>query len=105
MNSTATGIIIASAVMLIVSTTVTSIIQAYAAGITSSLKDNLQANLGKEKPTSQPTRQLHQMQLDAPTDVGQGTLGNDNSVSGFADQSRTNTTTANAPTSGPAGYQ
>ena len=29
-------------------------------------------------------------------------MGNDNSVSGFADQSTTNTTTANAPTSGPA---
>lgn len=34
--------------------------------------------------------------------VGQGTVGNDNSVSGFADQSTTNTTIANPPTSGPA---
>jgi hypothetical protein len=35
--------------------------------------------------------------------VGQNTLGNDNSVTGFADQSTTNTTTtANAATSGPA---
>jgi hypothetical protein len=38
----------------------------------------------------------------ANSDVGQGTLGNDNSVTGFTDQSGTNATTPNAVTSEPA---
>ena len=38
------------------------------------------------------------------SNVGQGTLGNDNSVTGFTDQSTTNTTTtANAATAGAKG--
>jgi hypothetical protein len=37
------------------------------------------------------------------SEVGQNTLGNDNQVTGFADQSTSNTTTAKAATSGPAG--
>jgi hypothetical protein len=93
-------------VTLIAATNVVLIIQqrqAYAASLTSSLKDNLRANL--ENRNQHLNQQGNCIRADgcATSDVGQGTMGNDNSVTGFADQSTTNTTTANAPTSGLAG--
>ena len=76
--------------------------QAYAASLTSSLKDNLRANLENKNQHLNQQGNCIRTGVCSNSDVGQGTLGNDNSVTGFADQSTTNTTTANAPTSGPA---
>jgi hypothetical protein len=93
-------------VMLIAATNVVLIIQqrqASAASLTSSLKDNLRANLGDRNQHLNQQGNCIRADGCATSDVGQGTLGNDNSVTGFADQSTTNTTTANSPTSGLAG--
>ena len=72
-------------------------------GPTSSFKDNIRANL--ENRNQHLNQQGNCIRTDgcATSDVGQGTLGNDNSVTGFTDQSTTNTTTANAATSGTSG--
>jgi hypothetical protein len=69
---------------------------------TSSFKDNIRANL--ENRNQHLNQQGNCMRNDgcATSDVGQGTLGNDNKITGFTDQSN-NTTTANAATSGPIG--
>jgi collagen triple helix repeat protein len=109
MNNTTIGIIIAAtiSVMLIVSTNFIPTIQhrqTFAASpTTASLKDNLRANL--ENRNQHLNQQGNCMRTDGCTtsDVGQGTLGNDNSVTGFTDQSITNTTTANTATGGTAG--
>ena len=109
MNNTTIGIILVAtiAAMLIASTNVSVIIQlrqAFAANpTTSSLKDNLRANLGNRN--QHLNQQGNCMRTDgcATSDVGQGTLGNDNSVTGFTDQSTTNITTANAATPGAPG--
>jgi hypothetical protein len=92
MNHTTTGIIIAAitAIMLIAATNVTLIIQerqAYAASLASSLKDSLRANL--ENKNQHLTQQGNCIRTGgcSNSDVGQGTPGNDNSVTGFADQS------------------
>jgi hypothetical protein len=108
MNHTTTGIIIAAAtaIMLIAATNAVPLIQqrqAYAARFTSSLKDNLRANLENRNQHLNQQGNCIRTGGCSNSDVGQGTLGNDNSVTGFADQSTTNTTTANAATLGPAG--
>lgn len=61
--------------------------QANAASPTSSFKDNIRANL--ENRNQHLNQQGSCIRSDGCTtsDVGQGTLGNDNSVTGFADQS------------------
>jgi hypothetical protein len=108
MNNATIGLILVTtiAVMLIVSANIFPTIQlrqANAAGPTASLKDNLRANLGSRN--QHLNQQGNCMRTDGCTtsDVGQGTVGNDNSVTGFTDQSTTNITTANAATPGPAG--
>ena len=107
MSHITTGIIIVAvtALMLIAATNVILILQerqAYAASFTSSLKDNLRANLGDKNQHLNQQGNCFRTNECANSDVGQGTLGNDNSVTGFADQSITNTT-ANSATSGSAG--
>ena len=77
--------------------------QVYAPSFTSSLKDNLRANLENKNQHLNQQGNCIRTNGCANSDVGQGTLGNDNSVTGFADQSTANTTTGNAETSGPAG--
>jgi hypothetical protein len=108
MNNATIGLILVTtiAVMLIVSANIFPTIQlrqANAASPTAILKDNLRANLGSRN--QHLNQQGNCMRTDGCTtsDVGQGTVGNDNSVTGFTDQSTTNITTANAATPGPAG--
>ena len=102
MKYAAIGIIIVAttAAMLIVATNVSLIIQQtqiYGANPTSSLKDNLRANLGTKNQHLNQQGNCVRTDGCATSDVGQGTLGNDNSVTGFTDQSTTNnTTSANA---------
>jgi hypothetical protein len=94
------GIIIV-AVTLIAATNVALIMQqshAYAASLTSSLKDNLRANLGNRNQHLNQQGNCIRTDGCATSDVGQGTLGNDNSVTGFTDQSTTNAATPNAAT-------
>jgi hypothetical protein len=106
MKYAAIGIIIAAttAAMLIVATNVSLIIQQtqiYGANPTSSLKDNLRANLVTKNQHLNQQGNCIRTDGCAISDVGQGTLGNDNSVTGFTDQSTTNnTTSANAATTG-----
>lgn len=103
------GIIIAAttAAMLIVATNVSLIIQQtqiYGANPTSSLKDNLRANLVTKNQHLNQQGNCVRTDKCASSDVGQGILGNDNSVTGFTDQSTTNnTTSANAVSAGPKG--
>jgi hypothetical protein len=79
--------------------------QAYAASITSSLKDNLRANLGNRNQHLNQQGNCIRTDGCVNSDVGQGTLGNDNSVTSFTDQSSTNgstnATTSNGATSQP----
>jgi hypothetical protein len=108
MNNTTIGIILVSttALMLIASTNIVPMIQhrqGYAASPTSSLKDNLRANLGNRNQHLNQQGNCIRTDGCSTSDVGQGTLGNDNSVTGFTDQSTTNTTTANTATGGTAG--
>jgi hypothetical protein len=108
MDHTTTGIIIAAvtALMLIAATNAVPLIQqrqVYAASFTSSLKDNLRANLENKNQHLNQQGNCIRTNGCANSDVGQGTLGNDNSVTGFVHQSTANTTTGNAATSGPAG--
>jgi hypothetical protein len=107
MNHTTTGIIIATltGLMLIVATNAVPLIhqrQAYSASFTSSLKDNLRANLENRNQHLNQQGNCIRTNGCANSDVGQGTLGNDNSVTGFTDQSGINATTPNAVTSEPA---
>ena len=83
--------------MLIAATNVVSLKQqrqAYAASHTSSLKDNLLANLGIRNQHLNQRGNCIRTDRCANSDVGQGTLGNDNSVTGFTDQGTSNTPTA-----------
>jgi hypothetical protein len=106
MKYAAIGIVIAAttAAIFIVATNVSLIIQQtqiYGANPTSSLKDNLRANLGNRNQHLNQQGNCIRSDGCATSDVGQGTLGNDNSVTGFTDQSTTNATSPNASTSGP----
>lgn len=92
MNRRAIGIFIAAiiAVMLIAATNLTPMIQqrqAYAASPTSSLKDNLRANLGNRNQHLNQQGNCTRTDECTTSDVGQGTLGNNNQVTGFGDQS------------------
>ena len=107
MNHTTTGVIIAAVtiVMLTAATNAVPLIQqrqAYGASFTSSLKDNLRANLENRNQHLNQQGNCIRTNGCANSDVGQGTVGNDNSVTGFTDQSGTNATTPNAVTSEPA---
>jgi Collagen triple helix repeat (20 copies) len=109
MNNTTIGIILVAttAVMLIASTNLTPMIQhrqGYAASPTASLKDNLRANLGNRNQHLNQQGNCIRTDGCATSDVAQGTLGNDNSVTGFADQSTTTNATTVEP-SGTAGAQ
>ena len=97
--------------MLIASTNIVPMIQLRQANAasptTSSFKDNLRANLGNRN--QHLNQQGNCIRTDGCTtsDVGQGTLGNDNSVTGFADLSDNTTfnitSTANSGAEGLPG--
>ncbi|HEX9317902.1 MAG TPA: hypothetical protein VF884_03105 [Nitrososphaeraceae archaeon] len=75
--------------------------QAYAAAAHSPLKDNLRANLGNRNHHLNQQGNCIRTDGCSTSDVGQGSLGNDNSVTGFADQSsRRITKNANSNTEG-----
>jgi type II secretory pathway pseudopilin PulG len=108
MKGTKIAIIIIASVMVTVGTTLTLILQQQqqvnAASLRHPIENSIIQSAGADHRSQHSNQEnlCYKGKICRQSNVDQGTLGNDNSVTGFADQSTTNTTT-NAATSGPAG--
>jgi hypothetical protein len=111
-----TTTVLLSTIMIISATLVTGSIlypivgkkqQAYASSLTSSFKDNTNKDLLVRQQHLNQENLCYRGQICKNSNVAPQTLGNDNSVTGFADQSDTNKTPAAAPSTislvGPQG--